>query len=384
MPKKRRDSGLYQKQITAGKKADGTYIRKTVYAKTKKELDDKVTEATEGIKMGFGFNAGNTTFSALTEVWLTNQGAGMTEKWMYKMRKLIEKHLLPSFGYMKIKDLKTIHLQTLIGEKAREGLATSTMKQIKQTAVRILNVAVDSEMLPRNVFERVKVPKKEPKERQALDDDQIRMVNETWDTHFMGYPALIMLYCGLRRGEMLALQWRDIDLERDIITVNKSVTIIKNQPAIKKPKSKSGTREVPIPLFLHNALMEVKGSPKDVVCPNSSGGYMSYAAYDSAWHSYMNHLNIYYGGRNASRSKPKVQVIKPFTAHMLRHTYATMLYDAGVDIKSAQKFLGHASVEMTLSVYTHLTKFKVDGAIDSLNTHIAEMGYGGEILKKSS
>lgn len=60
------------------------------------------------------------------------------------------------------------------------------MKQIKQTAVRILNAAVDSEMLPRNVFERVKVSKKEPKERQVLDDDQIRMVNETWDTHFMG------------------------------------------------------------------------------------------------------------------------------------------------------------------------------------------------------
>ena len=54
-----------------------------------------------------------------------------------------------------------------------------------------------------------------------------------------------------------------------------------------------------------------------------------------------------------------------------------MLYDAGVDIKSAQKFLGHANIEMTLSVYTHLTKFKIDSAIESLNTHIAEMGYSG-------
>ena len=70
-------------------------------------------------------------------------------------------------------------------------------------------------------------------------------------------------------------------------------------------------------------------------------------------------------------------IIKPFTPHMLRHTYATMLYDAGVDIKSAQKFLGHANIEMTLSVYTHLTKFKIDSAIESLNTHIAEMGYSG-------
>lgn len=104
---------------------------------------------------------------------------------------------------------------------------------------------------------------------------------------------------------------------------------------------------------------------------------MTDSAFSSAWHSYMNHLNLMYGGKNASRSRPKIEVIKPFTPHMLRHTYATMLYDAGVDIKSAQKFLGHANIEMTLSVYTHLTKFKIDSAIESLNTHIAEMGYSG-------
>ncbi|MBO4384248.1 MAG: site-specific integrase [Clostridia bacterium] len=379
MPKqKKRENGLYQKQINVGKRTDGSYIRKTVYAKTQKELEEKIAEATDGIRLGIGYNAGNTSFGVLANLWLESQGAGMTEKWIYRQTGLIERHLLPSLGSMKIKDLKAIHFQILIGEKAREGLSTSTMKQIKQTAVRILNLAVDSEMITRNVFERVTIPRKEAKEREALDDDQIKMVNETWSSHFMGYPALIMLYCGLRKGEMLALHWKDIDLKRDIITVNKSVTVIKNQPAIKKPKSRAGIREVPIPRFLHDVLMEVKGAPKDVVCPDSSGGYMSDSAYSSAWHSYMNHLNLYYGGRNASRSRNKELVIKPFTAHMLRHTYATLLYDAGVDVKSAQKFLGHASVEMTLSVYTHLTKFKVDGAIENLNGHIAAMGYWSE------
>lgn len=377
MPKmKRRENGLYQKQINVGKKPDGSYIRKTIYAKTQRELEDGVIEANNGIRIGFGYNAGSTTFTVLSNLWLENQGAGMSEKWMYSKKNLIEKHLLPSLGGLKLKDLKAIHLQTLISEKARSGLATATMKQIKQTAVRILRLAVDSELIPRNVFENVSIPKKEPKEREALDETQIRMVNETWTSHFMGYPVLIMLYCGLRKGEMLALHWQDIDLDRDVITVNKSVTIVKNQPAIKRPKSKAGIREVPIPLFLHNALMEVRGSPREIVCPDSEGGYMSDSAYQSAWHSYMNHLNLYYGGKNKSRSKPAIQAIKPFTAHMLRHTYATMLYDAGVDVKSAQKFLGHASIEMTLAVYTHLTKFKVDGAIDNLNAHIAEMGYG--------
>ena len=102
---------------------------------------------------------------------------------------------------------------------------------------------------------------------------------------------------------------------------------------------------------------------------------MTDSAFSSAWNSYMNHLNLLYGGKPASRSRKKLMLIKPFTPHMLRHTYATMLYDAGVDIKSAQKFLGHANIEMTLAVYTHLTKFKIDGAIDNLNAHIAEMGY---------
>lgn len=374
---KKREDGLYLRQFSTGKKADGSYIRKSVYAKTQKELEEKYIEAVEGFHLGFGYNIGNTTFANLAEIWLNNQGAGMSDKWNYRQRQLIDNHLLPTIGAVKLKDLKALHLQTVISEKAKAGLATSTMKQIKQTATRIVEMAVNSDLLPKNVFSCVKVPKHEPKEREALDEEQIKMVNDTWATHFMGYPTLIMLYCGLRRGEMLALQWRDIDLERDVISVTKAVEFLSNQTTIKPPKSRAGKREVPIPLFLHNVLEQVQGDPNAVVCPNSTGGYMTDSAFSSAWHSYMNHLNLTYGGKNASRSRPKIEVIKPFTPHMLRHTYATMLYDAGVDIKSAQKFLGHANIEMTLSVYTHLTKFKIDSAIESLNTHIAEMGYSG-------
>ena len=86
----------------------------------------------------------------------------------------------------------------------------------------------------------------------------------------------------------------------------------------------------------------------------------------------MNHLNLFYGGANASRSNKKRTVIQPFTAHMLRHTYATLLYDAGVDIKTAQRYLGHANVELTLSIYTHLTQYKEDKAMDAFNKMIEE------------
>ena len=91
-------------------------------------------------------------------------------------------------------------------------------------------------------YSKIKVPKKDPNEREALTEEQIMMVNQTWDTHFMGYPAMIMLYCGLRRGELLALTWKDVDLEHGFISISKAVEIITNQPRIKKPKSKAGIK----------------------------------------------------------------------------------------------------------------------------------------------
>lgn len=95
-------------------------------------------------------------------------------------------------------------------------------------------------------------------------------------------------------------------------------------------------------------------------------------AYNSAWNSYLHFLNIKAGGRDASRSNPKVQAIEEFTAHQLRHTYATMLYDAGVDIKSAQKFLGHSNIQVTLKIYTHLSEGKEQAAVDALNEFLGE------------
>lgn len=88
----------------------------------------------------------------------------------------------------------------------------------------------------------------------------------------------------------------------------------------------------------------------------------------------MHYLNIRAGGRDASRSNPKIIAMEPFTAHQLRHTYATMLYDAGVDTKSAQSLMGHASIEMTLKIYTHLSQRKKANSISKLNDFLNSQG----------
>ena len=374
MANNKRSDGFYQKNITVGRKADGSYIRKTIYARTKKELELKAAEITQQLHQGIYVPEDKTTFGEITDIWLKQYNPTANEKWFYRQDSVINKHLLPTLRHMKLKDLKTYHLQSIINNMAKEGLATSTMKQAKQTAVRILNVGVENDLVVRNVFSTVKVPTIEPNERRALTEEERELVNRTWQEHRMGHAAMIMMYCGLRRGELLALTWEDIDLERKVLLVNKSASILKNQTQIKKPKSRAGVREVPIPNFLADILRDLP-HPFELVCPDAQGDLMTGTAYYRAWNSYLHYLNLQAGGRDASRSQRKVQVIEHITAHMFRHTYASMLYEAGVDIKSAQRFLGHADIEMTLAVYTHLTKYKEAEAISSLNAHLDKITF---------
>lgn len=362
--------GLYQKNIVMGRNPDGSYIRKNIYAKTKKELELKITEITQQLQSGIAVWENGITFQELSEIWVNQYNPMATERWKYMHHGIINKHLLPTLGSFRVKDLKQIHLQSIISNLARKDYATRTMKEIKQTAVRIMKVAVESDLIMRNPFTSVLIPSKDAVERQPLTPEQIKLVTDTWRGHRLGCGAMIMLYAGLRKGELLALQWDDIDFDKRVIRVNKSMSTLKNQSTIKTPKTKAGTRDVPIPNILLPVLIECS-RPSGAVCLNADGLPMNEMGYKRGWDSYMSYLNVCAGGRRGTcKQVPTIWVLQKFTAHMLRHTYATMLFDANVDVKSAQKFLGHADIEVTLSIYTHLTKYKEDAAISALNDHL--------------
>ena len=371
---KKRENGLYHKNMVVGKKEDGSYIRKSVYAKTKKELEQKVVELTQQINNGIAVWKNDMTFKELSDIWFEQYNPTATERWHYHNGLTVKNHLLPYIGGMKVRDLRQIHLQSIISSLAKKDYSTHTMRDIKQIAARIMKVAVDSDLIVKNPFSGVSIPSKEPNARQPLSPEQIKLVTENWRGHRMGLPVMIMLYAGLRRGEMLALQWEDVDIDKKLIHVTKSLSLLKNTATIKAPKTKAGCRNVPIPNVLLAPLIEVKKT-SGVICPSVDGELMTFTAYKRAWDSYMNYLNVCAGGFISDcKQRPRIQKMEPFTAHMLRHTYATMLFEANVDVKSAQKFLGHSSVEVTLSIYTHLTQFKEDAAIDALNEHLDSIG----------
>lgn len=366
----KRADGRYQKSVFIGRKKDGSPIRKTVYASTQAELNRKVAELQHEAATGKCIHF-DITFRRLSEIWM-KQFPSLSKRWHKRKQCELDNHLLPALGDLKINELHLINLQNVLNDMAEQGYASSTMRKIKQCASAIMDFACDNDWLNRNCFLKAKVVSMEAPETRFLDDNEIRLITSSWEGHRFGIAAMIMLYCGLRRGEVLALEWDDIDYKTNVIHVTKARDIDANKAYLKKPKTKAGTRDVPIPTILLHALKKL-GGKHGLIAPDKDGKLMSSTAYKRAWEGYFAYLNVTAGGKPASKYKPRVTVIKNITSKMLRHTYCTMLYDAGVDVKSAQYFMGHSNLETTLKIYTHLSQFRTKKSIASLNAHVVQM-----------
>ena len=371
---KKREDKRYEKKITVGRNADGSLRRISVYGTTKKELERKVAEIQTDLERGIFLSTETVTFGAVAENWITFFKPLISEKMRLRYKGIIGGHLKP-LEEMKVKDLRPMHLQRIINDMAKAGYAQKSMQMVKLTASQVLDHAMQNDLVYRNVFEKLKVPHVESVPREPITEEQRDLILRTWKGHRMGVPALIMLYCGLRRGELLALLWSDVDLNNQTLSVTKAADMPTNATTVKKPKTRAGIRTVPIPNAILPALKWARSDSKSMyVCPNmTTGGIMSAQAYGQAWRSYMHYLNIQAGGKDRSRINPKIVAMEPFTAHQLRHSYATMLYDADVDVKTAQKLLGHADFGVTMKIYTHLSAEKETAGIEKLNEHLDQL-----------
>ena len=220
-----------------------------------------------------------------------------------------------------------------------------------------------------------------------------RKVIETFP-HRMQAPAMLMLYAGLRRGEMLAFTGSDV--HDQFISVKQAVRFEQNQPVFVDPKTDAGTRDIPIFDKLEPYLKDLKG----YILPNKNGKACSETAFRNAWNDWKNSIELMlnnckqkrwyfldrsYRGRDPRRydqiqqllakgEKEKADALrfmdwKEWTVrpHDLRHSFCVMLRDAGVDIKLAIRWMGHADEKMILKIYDHITDLRVQTAITSVN-----------------
>lgn len=369
-----RKDGRVQSKVYIG---DGKY--KYVYASNNKELQERVTELKTKLGKGIDITAERDTFAYWAEKWLKLKKIQVS----YGRYKSYERKInnLDAIAHIPVSKLRVADIQEAIIDIALcnphtgKPTARQTLEEIRNTAGQILDFAIENRVIEYNCARAVKIPSEaETNSKEALTDEMQRWVRET--PHRAQTAAMIMLYAGLRRGELVPLLWRDIDLSAGTISVNKSVEFINGTPNLKSGgKTKAAMRTVYIPRLLVDYLKPLAGNPFALVCPSAKGKLMSDSAWKRLWNSYIAELNIRYGDfgksiewnknksgdpmkREAPKSRfvpEKIPIIIPrFTAHSLRHTYITMLYKAGVDVLTAKEQAGHADISTTLSIYTHL------------------------------
>lgn len=256
-------------------------------------------------------------------------------------------------------------------------MSASTIHSVRDTVRGVFRAALADGLIDRDPTAAVPLPKGTKGTHRLLTDAEKELILCT--AHRLRAAVIVMLYAGLRRGEVMALQVpRDVDFDRKTITVREAVRFDTNgKPILCDPKTEAGARVIPMLDVVARELRGISG----LVCPSASGALMTESAWKRGWSSYLNALGVTDNGRARHRSDA-TWVPVTIRAHDLRHTYCTMLFEAGVDLKTAMLWMGHADQTMTMQIYTHLSdKRRTEAEIALRNAELQVFGgqNGGQI-----
>ncbi len=380
MPKytKRKD-GRYQTKIYLGLDESNKKKYKYLYASSEKELRRLESELLSKLNKGIDIVTADDSYRQWLDRLKAVKETELTES-EYDTFVARASYFSKKFGNTPLNEIGQQAVQPIINEifkcnpTTHKPSAKRTVERYLSAASAVFEYAIENRAVDFNPCRYVKIPKAaKTSERRALTPQERKWVEEM--PHRARLPAMLMMYSGLRKGEVTALLWSDINFQNHTITVSKSYDF--KQGRIKEPKTASGVRVVSVPDKLIDFLKEQPKTSVLVVTTNS-GRMMTLNAWKSLWESYMLELNYRYGKTTEKRERhdPRGQImsIEPFTMHSLRHTFCTIMYEAGIDVLTAKEQMGHSDVKTTLSIYTHLDKIYKKKSISKLDEYLENLG----------
>lgn len=365
-------TGLYRKRI---KLSDGS--TKDVRAKTKAELRKKLYDLETAIQHGMALDD-KTTVAELAVEWYKNR----ENRWGYSRqldyKNAINKHICPVIGAMKLKEVKPEHCQRILSNMA--DMSNSAQKKVVTTLKQIFDCAEENGLVFRSPCSRLKAGGAKTQEKVPLTPEQSqKLVDAVRGTKAYLF-VLLALYAGLRREEICGLRWSDIDLQADVpsLTVNNVVRFEGNKGIFSSTlKSDAAHRTIPLPAPLAEGLREAKRTATSIfVVPTSTGNYATSQTLKSIM-AIIERRKVKPAPADPEEKKPGPKPLAgtldfDVTPHQLRHTYITRLCESGMDVKKVQYLAGHATVNLTLSIYAHVTNNKPEQLISAVEKAFAD------------
>lgn len=340
---------------------------------TKKEAQAELTRRLNQFEEGQYVLRTGETVAEYARHWLAAIApANASAKTLERYGEIVEKHIIPQLGNTVLQKLDGtriddfyLHLRTAGRADGKGGLADQTVKHIHRLLSQILSSAVKARKLRHSPMEAVQTtPKVRAEEIQVLDDDELSALLRYLKGRTLYMPVMVAASTGMRRGEVLALRWKDIDLDRATLQVRQVVEETKAGLAIKEPKTDRSRRTIALPARLVQEIRQHRKQQaelrlrlglgkddRDLVFPTMDGNMRVPRAFSKEF------------ARIADKAG-----VGHVTFHGLRHTHITHLLRSGVPVHVVSARAGHANPAVTLNIYAHMLPGQQEGAAAIVDT----------------
>lgn len=347
------------------------------------------------VKHGLKGKGDNVTLDAWFDVWLnTHKRRTIKESTRVRYDDFYQRYIKQQIGKHRVSDFNPIQLERLLQGMADKDYSTKTIRDVYNILNAMFKYAVHNRIIMFNPCAGVDIPKTKTKPIRVLTVEEQREVLEHAKGRIHENLIQVALGTGMRGGELLGLTWEDIDFRKREISVNKTLVYIKDLETKKytfkyqTPKTKNSIRKIPMQDSVYKALKRQRIQLKEMQLSSLE------------WAPFKGFENLVFAGKNgkpitehsfqvtldwieksinkerqkrAEKNKTEFEPIAHFYPHALRHTFATRCFEAGIDAKVVQGFLGHYSIAITLDLYTHVTNDKAKSEMDKLQNLYQEI-----------
>lgn len=366
----------YEFQVYLGTdEATGKQMRTTRRGfKTKKEAELELARIKLQVASGEYRKERVETFKEVYELWLLQYENTVEQSTFVKTVSLFNNHILPSIGEYKIEKITVDICQKAVNDWAKK---LKNISKVKAYASRVFNFAVKREFVQKNPFDLVELPRKRNKQLSDETDEKNFYTREQLveflsclekETNVKAYVLFRLLaFSGMRKGEALALTWRDINFKTNEIRINKALSRGKDNKLYIKSTKTNEARTIKMDEKTMNILrMWKKKQKEDYFKLGFNTSKPSQLVFSNEKNEFIQPTKT----REWILYVQEKYNLKKVTTHGLRHTHCSLLFEAGATLKEVQDRLGHSDIKTTMNIYTHVTKKAQEQAIQKFSNYV--------------